>query len=175
MKVRSDITGDIAFPVDQQLRPLAGIGGEEPGQPARDGITPALPQLAFFTGLEVAEVGGQRLAPALFAAGIDDLEQRPHHRIGGPRIVVRRARDFGDEGVRIAERDAGADAVLAVTAAEDVAEPLTQPALDALGGNDDQLFGEGVRQGIGQQRTEAIGEEVGAFSAVEVQAHRSPP
>ena len=92
LKVRSDITGDIAFPVDEQLRPLAGIGGEEPGQPARDGITPALPQLAFFAGLEVAEVGGQRLAPALVAAGIDDLEQRPHHRVGRPRIVVRRCR-----------------------------------------------------------------------------------
>ena len=41
VEVRSDIAGDIAFPVDEQLRPLPRVGGEEAGQPSRDGIAPA--------------------------------------------------------------------------------------------------------------------------------------
>jgi hypothetical protein len=74
--------------------------------------------------------------------------------------------------VRVAERDAGADAVLAGAAAEDVREPLTEPAFDALGGDDDELVGERVGQGSGQQLAEAVGEEIGALSAVEMKRHR---
>ena len=84
------------------------------------------------------------------------------------------AGDLGDQRPRVAERDAGADAVLAVAAAEDVGQPLAQPALDALGGDDDEFLGEGVGQRIGQQGTEAVGEQIGALSAVEVQCHRGP-
>ncbi len=60
LQVGGDITGDIVFPVDEELRPLAGVGGEEPGEAACHRVAPALPQLAFFAGLEVAEVGCQR-------------------------------------------------------------------------------------------------------------------
>ena len=62
----------------------------------------------------------------------------------------------------------------AVAAAEDVRQPLAQPALDALGGDDDQFLGERVGQGVGQQGAEAVGEEVGSFSAVQVQAPSGP-
>ena len=55
--------------------------------------------------------------------------------------------------------------------AEDVAQPLAQPALNALGGDDDQLFGERVRQGGGQQRAKSVGEEIGALSTMKVKRH----
>ena len=92
---------------------------------------------------------------------------------GDHGVVVDGAGDLGDQRARVAERNARADAVLAVAATEDVREPLAQPALDALGRHDDELFGERVRQGIGQQRAEAVGEEVGALSTMEVKRHRA--
>ncbi len=61
-----------------------------------------------------------------------------------------------------------------VAAAEDVRQPLAQPALDALGRDDDELLGERVGQRIGEQGAEAVGEEVGALGAVQVQGHRGP-
>ena len=54
-------------------------------------------------------------------------------------------------------------------AAEDVRQPLAQPPLDALGGDDDELLGEWVGQRIGEQCAEAVGQQVGALGAVEVQ------
>ena len=45
VQVGVEIAGDIVFPVDEQLRPLPGVGREEPGEAARDGVAPALPQL----------------------------------------------------------------------------------------------------------------------------------
>jgi len=37
--------------------------------------------------------------------------------------------------------------------------------------NDDQFFCERVGQGSGQQSAKAVGEEIGAISAVQVQSH----
>ena len=53
-------------PVDQQLRTLPGVGGEQPGQPARHRIPSASAQLGFGVGLlEVAQMRCQRAAPRL--------------------------------------------------------------------------------------------------------------
>ena len=68
VEVGVEIAGGVVLPVDEQLRPLPRVGREEPGQPARDGVAPALPQLLLLAGLEVAEMGGQRLAPGVVAA-----------------------------------------------------------------------------------------------------------
>ena len=38
--------------------------------------------------------------------------------------------------------------------------------------DDDELLGERVGQRVGQQGTEAVGKQVGAFGTVEVQGHR---
>ena len=119
----------------------------------------------------MAEVGRQRLAPLVVAALVDDFEQWPDESVGVPRVVVLGAGDLGDEGSRVTERDAGADAVLPVAAAEDVRQPLAQPPLDTLRRDDDDLFGEGVVKRIGEKSAEAVGQEVGAFGAVEMQGH----
>ena len=175
IQVRVDITGDVVFPVDEQLRPLPRIGREEAGQPSRHRIAPAQPQFLLLACLEVPEVGGQRLAPVVVAAVVDDLEQRPDERVGVPRIVVRRSGDLGDERAWVAEGDAGADAVLPVTAAEDVRQPLAQPPLDALRRDDDDLFGEGIVKRVGEEGAEAVGQEVGPFGTVDVKGHWWPP
>jgi hypothetical protein len=123
----------------------------------------------------MAEMRREGAAPRLIEAAVDHLEQRPHHGVRRPRVLIGGAGDLGDERVRIAERDARADAVAAGAAAEDMAEPLTEPALDTLRGDDDQFVGERVGQRLGQEGSETVGEEIGALSAVQVQAHRSPP
>ena len=48
---------------DEKLRALTGIGGEQAGEPAGDGVTPALSKLLLLADGEVAEVGGERGAP----------------------------------------------------------------------------------------------------------------
>ena len=179
VEIGCDATVVAVFPVDEQLRPLPGVGREQPGQPARDGVAPTHPQLAFLARLEVPEVGGQGLAPGVVAAGVDDVEQRPDERVGMPRIVVVGAGDqpqyLSDERAGVAERDARADAIVLCAAAEDVREPLAEPPLDALGRDDDELLGERVGQWIGEQCAEAVGQQIGAFSAVEMECHRSQP
>ena len=164
---------------------MAGVGGEQPGEPAGDGVAPALPQFLLVAGFEVAEVGRQRFAPLLGAGGVDDLDQRPHHRVGGPRVCVGGAdnlacvgvqpQQLGDQRARVAERDAGADAVVTGPATQDVAQPLTQPTLDALGRDDDQFLGERVGQWIAEQGAESVGEQVGAFRPMDVKRHCSQP
>ncbi len=81
-QIRVDVAVDGVLPVDEQVWPLAGVGREQSREPPGDGIAPTLPQLALLAGFEVAEVGGQCLAPALVAAVVDDAEQRPDHRVG---------------------------------------------------------------------------------------------
>ena len=49
-------------------------------------------------------------------------------------------------------------------------EPLAQPPLHAARGDQHQFLGERVGQGIGQQRTEPVGEAVGAISTMEMNA-----
>ena len=60
VEVVVEIAGVAVDPVDQQLRPLPGVGREQSGDAARDGVAPALPQLLLLARLEVAEMGGQR-------------------------------------------------------------------------------------------------------------------
>ena len=172
-QVGVEVVGLAVEPVDEQLRALPGVGGEQPGEPSGHRVAPALPQLLLLVVLEVPEVGGERAAPRLVEAAVDDLEQRPDHRVGRPRVVVDGAGDLGDQRVRAAERDAGADTVGAVAAAEDVGQPLAQPALDALRRHDDEFLGERVGQRVGQQRAETVGKEVGALGTVEMKRHLS--
>ena len=47
-------------------------------------------------------------------------------------------------------------------------QPLAQPSLDAFGGDDDDFLGERVRQRIGEQGTEAVGQQISALSAMEM-------
>ncbi len=61
-----------------------------------------------------------------------------------------------------------------IASSEHVGEPLAQPALHAPCGDQHQFLGERVGQGIGQQRTEPVGEEVGAISTMEVERHWGP-
>ena len=78
------------------------------------------------------------------------------------------AADLGDQRPRAAEGDAGAHPVLTGAATEDMGQPLAQPSLDAVGGDEDEFLGEGVRQRIGEQGTEAVGQQIGALSAMEM-------
>ena len=55
-----EAVGVAVEPVDEQLRALPGVGREQSGEPSRDGVAPALPQLPLLAVLEVAEVGGER-------------------------------------------------------------------------------------------------------------------
>ena len=72
----------VVLPVDEQLRPLPGIGGEEAGQPPRDGIAPAQPQLRSSPVSKWPRWVASVLHQPLVAAVVDDLEQRPDHRVG---------------------------------------------------------------------------------------------
>ena len=78
-EIGGQITDVPGKPVSEQLRTLAGVGGEQSGQSPRHRVTAALAQLPFFAGGEMAEMGGQRAAPGFIESGIDDLQQRPGH------------------------------------------------------------------------------------------------
>ena len=61
-------------PVDEQLRTLPGVGGEQPGQPACHRVAPASPQLGLFAGVR----SGPDASPACahhgsVEAGVDDF------------------------------------------------------------------------------------------------------
>jgi hypothetical protein len=77
--------------------------------------------------------------------------------------------------VRVPELDASAHAVGARTAAKDVRQPLTQPPLRPSGGDEDQLGGERVDQGLREEGTETVGQQIGSLGAVQMQGHRPPP
>ena len=66
-----DVTGQ---PVGQKLWTLPRVGGEQSGQPARDRIAPTLAQFLLVIGGELAEVGGQGVAPRLVQIRVDDLQ-----------------------------------------------------------------------------------------------------
>ncbi|KMO84218.1 hypothetical protein MCHUDSM44219_00810 [Mycolicibacterium chubuense] len=167
-QVRVERVGAAFGPVDQQLRALAGVGGEQAGDPAGDGVAAALTQLPLLALLGVAEVRGERRAPRLVQRAVDDVEQRPDHGVGRPGVVVGGVGQFGDQRARVAERDAGAHSVLTVAAAQDVGEPLTQPALGAARRDQHEVLGERVGGWNGQHRAQAVGEEVGAIGPMEV-------
>ena len=146
---------------------MACVGGEQPGQPTSDRIAAAVAQLAFLAVGEMAEVVGQRRAPGLVEAVVDHRQQRPHHGVGGPRIAGIDTGQLGQQGARVAELDACAHP-------EPVGQPLTEPALDTLGGHQHQLGGERIGHRLGEHRCQAIGEHIGALGTVQVQGHRRP-
>ena len=77
-----EIGGVAVKPVRQQRRPLAGVGGEQPGQPAGHRVAATRPQfLLVDSGTEMPEVGGQGGAPRCVQVGVDDLQQRPCHGV----------------------------------------------------------------------------------------------
>ena len=165
----------IIEPADQQRRALPGVGGEQPGQPAAHPVAAALAQFPLdVIGLEETQVRGQRAAPRLPEAGVDDLQQRPGHGLRRPRVLVAGAGDLTDQGGRRTEDDTRAHPVGARAGAEAVREPLGQPALHPAGGHDHKVFGERVRGRAGQQFPQPVREDVGAFRAVDVQAHCRP-
>ena len=73
--------GSALAPIGEQLGMLPGVGREQAGDPSRHGVAPALAQIFFVARGEVAEVRGQRRAPGLVEAFVDDLEQRPDHGV----------------------------------------------------------------------------------------------
>ena len=73
-QIVSELTDVTRQPVGQQLRALARVGGEQSGQPARDRIAPTLAQFLLIIGGELAEVGGQGVAPRLVQIRVDDLQ-----------------------------------------------------------------------------------------------------
>ena len=174
LQVLVEAVGHAVEPVDEQLRPLFGVRRKQAGEATRDGVAPALAQFLLLGLLEVAEMCCKRLAPRFSEAIVDHLEQRPDERVGRPRIVVDGPGDLGDERVRVAERDAGTDAVGTGAAAEDVRQPLAEPSLDAFGRHDDQLLGERIVERIGQQRAEPVGKQVGSLGTVKMKCHRLP-
>ena len=97
VQVVVEFAGVAVEPVDEELWALPGVRGEQPGEAAGYGVAAALPELFLLAVLEVAEVGGERRAPGLVEAFVDDFEQRPDHGVGRPRVVVDGAGDFGDE------------------------------------------------------------------------------
>ncbi len=156
-------------PLGEQLRALDGVGREEAGQPAGDGVAPGRPLVGRVTA---AEVGGEVLEAGRAHHVVDHLEQRPRQPVGAPRVLGVAVEQHRDERVGRHEVDARADAVAATrTHAEAVRQPLGQPALDAAGGHDHDLAGERVGQRGDQQVREAVGERVGALGGVEVQGH----
>ena len=168
LQVGVQVARRAALPVDQQLRPLAGVGGEQPGEPVRHRVTPTPAQLRLVVGVEVAQMRCQRGAPRLIQAGVDDREQRPAHRIRRPRIIIARAGDLGDQRDRAAELHARTHPVAAGAGAQYVRQALGQPAFHPAGRHQHQLLGERVGRWRRQQRAEAIGEDIGAFGAVQV-------
>ncbi|CKQ87640.1 Uncharacterised protein [Mycobacterium tuberculosis] len=122
------------------------------------------------------QVGCQRAAPRFVEAGVDHRQQRPRQGFRRPRVVVEGAGDLGDQGLRIAERDAGAHPVGAARpAAQHERKPLAQPAFHAAGSDQHQFLRERVGLGIGQQRAEPVGKQIGALGTVQVKRHRASP
>ena len=166
------VGGPALEPVGQQRRPLDGVRREQAGQPRGDGVPPTLPQLGLGAGVEVAEVPGHRRAPRLVEGVVEHRQQRPGHRVGGPRVVVGEPEHRGHQRPRRGEPHARTDPVTrAGRRPEPVRQPLGEPALDPLRGHHHDLLGERVRQGGREQPGQPVGEHVGALGAVQVQAH----
>jgi 2-phospho-L-lactate guanylyltransferase len=119
----------------------------------------------------MAEVVVEGGAPRFAGMLVEHLEQRPDQHVGRPRVVVPRAGDLGDEGVRRAELDARAHTVAVAPVAEVVGQALAQPALDPACRDEHELAGERIRQRGLEELGESIGEEVGPGGAVQDQRH----
>ncbi len=163
-------------PVDDQRRPLDGVGREQAGQPTGDGVAAVAAELAVVTFEAVSEVGGQRGAPRLAQAVIDDRKQRPDQAVGVPRVVAVAAEQHRDEGTWVEEPHAGADPVAAGgRRTQPVRESLGQPPLDPFGRDDDDLLGERVVERSREQVAQRVGEHVGALGRMHRERHPMPP
>ena len=155
------------LPLREETGPLGGVGREQPGQPARDGVATSAAQLALLTVDTTAEMVVERGAPGLAGVLVEHLEQRPDQHVGRPRVVVSRAGDLGDERVRCPELDARAHAVAVASVAEMVGQTLAQPTLDATCRDEHELAGEriGQRSLAGARRERRRGGRPGRLGA----------
>ncbi len=108
---------------------------------------------------------------------VDDLQQRPRHRLGRPGIVVDRPGDLGDQrraGCGTPRRRtrrhhrcgrAPARAKAAGSASAPRRGPAPAPVPRANGSG----------SGFGQQRAEPVGKQVGPLGTVKVKRHRASP
>lgn len=161
-------------PVGEQLRALRRVGGEQPGDAARDGVAPPLAQLGLGAILEMPQMRCERAAPGLIQVGVDDLEQRPGHGVGRPRVALAGSGQLGDQRPRRTQRHPGTHPVGAVTAAKDVREALAEPAFHPACGHQHEFLGKRIGQRRGEQRAESVREQIRALGAVQVKGHRSP-
>ena len=160
-------------PVLEHPRPVPRIPREEPGDPAGDGPPSFLPQLVRVALVTLPEVPGERVAPRLVEARVDDREHPPDQPFGVPRVGVVGVGEQPDERGRPHEVDTRAYPVAVLVGPEPVREPLGQPALDALGGHHDELAGEHPTDRLPQELTELVGEQVRARVDVHGQPHGS--
>ena len=82
LQVGIEVAGVAVEPVDEHLRPLFGVAGEQACEASGDGVAPAAAQLGLVTGVEVAQMRCERSAPRLATARVDGLKQRPGQRLG---------------------------------------------------------------------------------------------
>ena len=177
-QVRVDVAaGPVAVPARRPVlehpRPVPRIPREEPGDPAGDGPPAFLPQLVRVALVTLPEVPGERVAPRLVEARVDDREHPPDQPFGVPRVGVVGVGEQPDERGRAHEVDTRAYPVAVLVRPEPVREPLGQPALDALGGHHDELAGEHPADRLSQELTELVGEQVRARVDVHGQPHGS--
>ena len=154
--------------------PVQRVAVEQVGEVTDGGEAPRAPQRVG--GRRVAaEVLAQHGQPRLPESGIDDVEQRPDHALGPPRVGLRvdprRGRHrVGDEAVREREVDVRADAVAARgRRAEAGRQALRDPALDAARGHGDDFGCERVAGRPGEQVAQRLDEAVGAVGAMDVE------
>ena len=166
------VTVPAGRPVLEHPRPVPRIPREEPGDPAGDGPPAFLPQLVRVALVTLPEVPGERVAPRLVEARVDDREHPPDQPFGVPRVGVVGVGEQPDERGGAHEVDTRAYPVAVLVRPEPVREPLGQPALDALGGHDDELAREHPTDRLSQELTELVGEQVRARVDVHGQAPR---
>ena len=147
---------------------------KETGEVADDGQPAVGPDQVRWIAVVPEEVrqGGQ---PRLAQGRADDIEQRPRSPLGQPRVMLGvdprgRSNDIAEQALGEGEPHTGADPVGAPGAGAELAgQPLGQPPLHPAGGYGDDLVGERIGQGLGEQRAERLGETVGTLGAVEDQ------
>ena len=168
--------GQVAVePVDEQLRALSRVGGEEPGEATCDGVAPA-PAAARPRRrsskwprwvARVSHHGSSRLSSITSSSG--QTMTSGAHGSSSAVPVISAISECG-----VAELDARAHPVGARAAAKHVGEPLAQPPLDRRGRTPGPAPGERVGRAVATAGPEAVGEQVGAIGAVQVQGHRGP-
>ena len=169
--VAETVCGAAVGPVDEQLRSLGRVRREQPGDPAGHRVAATLTELGLVRAGAVAEVLSERRRPRLVEAVVKDGEHRPGEGVRCPGVLVSRACELADQGPWGPELHTRAHAVTGAWAsgAEQMGEPLRQPALDAARRHEHDLLRERVLERRGEQLAEGVGELVGARSAMEVE------